>query len=68
MAWLSQHGYPFEERDITQNEAWFDELTSLGANATPTTFEKDNERVVIIDFDRKNSRVCLATPNRQQQN
>jgi len=37
MAWLSHHGIAFEERDITQNEQWMDELMALGASATPTT-------------------------------
>lgn len=54
MAWLSQHGIAFEERDITQNEEWIDELMALGASATPTTvIEWDNQREVIIGFDQE---------------
>ncbi len=53
MAWLSQHGIVFEERDITQNEQWMDELMALGASATPTTvIEWDDQREVIVGFDQ----------------
>lgn len=53
MAWLSQHGIAFEERDITQNEGWMDELLALGASATPTTvIEWDEKREVIVGFDQ----------------
>lgn len=37
MAWLFQHGFGFEERDIMQNDQWMDELMALGASATPST-------------------------------
>ena len=53
MAWLSQHGIAFEERDITQNQGWIDELMALGASATPTTVvEWDEQREVIVGFDQ----------------
>ena len=53
MAWLSQHGIAFEDRDITKNTAWIDELLELGAHATPTTvIEWDGQREVIIGFDQ----------------
>lgn len=53
MAWLSQHGIAFEERDITQNEGWLDELMAMGASATPTTvIEWDQQRTVIVGFDQ----------------
>lgn len=54
MAWLSQEGIAFEERDITKNEAWLDELMDLGASATPTTVvEWEGHREVIIGFDKE---------------
>lgn len=54
MAWLSQHGIAFEERDITHNEGWMDELLALGASATPTTvIEWDGNREIIVGFDQE---------------
>lgn len=54
MAWLSQHGITFEERDITKNEGWLDELMALGASATPTTvIEWDSHREVIVGFNEE---------------
>ena len=54
MPWLSQHGIAFEERDMTQNEGWPNELVALGASATPTTvIEWDNQREVVVGFDQE---------------
>ncbi len=54
MAWLSQEGIAFEERDIMKNDAWLDELVELGASATPTTVvEWDGHREVVVGFDQE---------------
>lgn len=52
MAWLSQKGIEFEERDITKNSTWVEELQALGSRATPTTtIESDGHKEVVIGFD-----------------
>lgn len=68
MAWLSQHGIAFEERDITQNAGWLDELMALGASATPTTvIEWDNQREVIVGFDQAKLAVLLLQDDSQSE-
>jgi glutaredoxin-like protein NrdH len=65
MAWLSQHGIDFEERDIMKNSAWVDDLAELNASATPTTVvEWDDHREVIIGFDeRRLTELLLEDPS-----
>lgn len=64
MAWLSQHGIAFEERDITQKQGWMDELMALGASATPTTVvEWDEQREVIVGFDQTKLAALLLHDN-----
>ncbi|MFM1655704.1 glutaredoxin family protein [Brevibacillus sp. B_LB10_24] len=53
--WLTQQGISFEDRNIRENTAYFNEAIDLGANATPVTLiEKENgERSVIHGFDKE---------------
>lgn len=53
MAWLSQIGQPVDERDISKNPAYIDEIMALGSRSTPTTvIEQDGQRHVVMGFDR----------------
>ncbi len=54
-------GIEFEERDITQNDAWLDELMELGSQATPTTVIVWGEgREVITGFDKNKLTALLV--------
>lgn len=54
-------GIEFDERDITKNDAWLDELMELGSNATPTTVvEWDEGREVITGFDKNKLTALLV--------
>ncbi len=60
MAWLSQQGVPFESRDITQNDKWFDEVIELGARATPATLIRwDNRQELVMGFDQDRLKALL---------
>ena len=48
MEFLSQKGVPYEDRDITTNEDWLNELVATGYMATPVT--KVGEQTV-VGFD-----------------
>jgi glutaredoxin len=46
---LSQHGIPFEERDVSKDDAALEELQRRGLMTTPVTLI-DSE--VVVGFDR----------------
>ncbi len=46
---LSQHGIPFEERDVSSDEAALGELQRRGLMTTPITLIDDK---VVVGFDR----------------
>jgi len=56
---LRQHGIPFEERDVTQNEAYYDELERLNVYSTPAILV-DGE--VVVGFNRKRLTELLGLP------
>ena len=47
---LSAHSVPFEERDVSQDEAALDELQKLGFMTTPVTVVDED---VVVGFDQK---------------
>ncbi|CAM5796993.1 MULTISPECIES: glutaredoxin family protein [Brevibacillus] len=59
--WLSQQNVAFEDRDIRENDAYFQEAIGLGASMTPVTLiEKDSgDRIVIHGFDKEQLKKAL---------
>ncbi|MBY0088985.1 glutaredoxin family protein [Brevibacillus sp. M2.1A] len=59
--WLTSNNIAFEDRDIRQNEAFFQEAIQLGASMTPVThIEKENgEQIVIHGFDKEELKKAL---------
>lgn len=57
MAWLSQKGVEFEDRDIRANPDFVQELVALRSQGTPTTVirneDEEGDPVVIIGFRQK---------------
>jgi glutaredoxin len=51
MEFLSREGVEYEDRDITQNPDWLDELVGAGYMATPVTMI-DDQAVVGYDVAR----------------
>ncbi|GAA4724940.1 glutaredoxin family protein [Brevibacillus fulvus] len=53
--WLTHQGIAFEERDIRENNTFFNEAIELGANMTPVTLiEAENgDRTVVHGFDKE---------------
>lgn len=49
-AWLSENGVEFEERNISLNPDFVDDLLNAGARSTPVTFVDDE---MVIGFDRE---------------
>lgn len=52
---LAEKGIEFEERDIHENEEYFQEFKDLGGYGTPFTIKKENGTVTskIMGFNRK---------------
>ncbi|MEJ8548202.1 glutaredoxin family protein [Brevibacillus borstelensis] len=59
--WLTHHNVSFEDRDIRENDAFFQEAIALGASMTPVTLiEKDGGgRIVIHGFDKEQLKKAL---------
>ena len=57
MEFLSQKGIQYEDRDITQNPAWFDELVNTGFMATPVTLVNGK---AVVGYDTKKLEEVLA--------
>lgn len=57
VAWLTQNNVDFEERNISENPEYIDDLRKVGAMATPVTFVGDE---VIFGFDRNKLQTLLA--------
>ena len=55
---LAQRGIPYVEKDISQDEAAFNELTEMGYFSTPVTLI-DGE--AIVGFDRTKLEAKLAS-------
>lgn len=59
-AWFESQGVAFEDRDVTADPRWLQELVALGSQSTPTTVvESDGSREVVIGFDRTRLRALL---------
>ena len=54
---LSREGYPFETKNIEDDDAAYDELMALGARAVPTIVIG---ATVITGFDQARLRAALA--------
>ena len=54
---LAQRGIAFEERDVTKDERFLDELQALGFMATPVTLI---DSTPVVGFDRKRLEELLA--------
>ncbi|USG66338.1 glutaredoxin family protein [Brevibacillus ruminantium] len=59
--WLTQQNVSFEDRDIRENDIFFQEAISLGANMTPVTLieEENGDRTVIHGFDKEQLKKAL---------
>lgn len=59
--WLTQQGIIFEDRDIRENETYFQEAINLGASSTPVTLvdSEDGKPVVIHGFDMEQLQKAL---------
>lgn len=59
--WLKQQNVAFEDRDIRQNDAYFQEAIQLGASMTPVTLiqKEDGEQIVIHGFDKEELKKAL---------
>jgi len=49
-AWLKENGVEFEERNLSLNRDYIDDLLNAGARSTPVTFVGDE---MVIGFDRE---------------
>ncbi len=54
---LSREGYPYEAKNIEEDDAAYDELMALGARAVPTIVIGET---VITGFDQARLRAALA--------
>lgn len=60
IAWLSESGDGFEERDSLRN-AGMNALMALGSQATPTTMvQADQQKKMVVGFDRQRLARLLA--------
>ncbi|WP_420908708.1 glutaredoxin family protein [Brevibacillus humidisoli] len=52
--WLTQQGIAFEDRNIRENDTYFNEAIQLGATQTPVTLviDENEEQSVIHGFDK----------------
>ncbi len=52
--WLTQQGIAYEDRDIRENDTYFQEAINLGASMTPVTLivNEQGDQTVIHGFDR----------------
>jgi len=59
--WLQQNGISFEDRDIRENEQYFNEAINLGASMTPVTLieNEQGEQTVIHGFDKEKLKEAL---------
>jgi arsenate reductase-like glutaredoxin family protein len=61
-AWFHSEHVAFEDRDVSSNPAWLEELLALGSQSTPTTVvEAEDGRQVVIGFDRPRLRTLLGS-------
>ena len=54
---LSRAGYPYEAKNIEEDDAAYDELMALGARTVPVTVI---EKEIVIGFDQARLRAALA--------
>lgn len=60
MEFLSQNNIEYEDRDITQNDAWLNELVGMGYMATPVTVINGES---VVGFDKFTLNKLIAKHN-----